>query len=187
MQKRHYSDWHAGLAEEEKSAVGRYIGMDYKGMNGVLRDPAHADSYEAAYRGSKQSAANLSSALSKASVPEDVVAYRGVQHAAKRFGELKIGASYRDSGFMSLSQDHRVALGFMNSGEGEAAGGRLGAVIRVTVPKGSKVGAVSMHEKNVKTSEHELIAAPGHGLKITKITKKSGRMYIDATLLSPQK
>jgi hypothetical protein len=75
--KKHYKGWVDNLSVSEREAVTEYTGTRYKNINAVLRGK------ESSYTGrNAEFAENVSSALKKADVPEDVVVYRGASKGA---------------------------------------------------------------------------------------------------------
>lgn len=101
--EKHDKRWVDNLSVSEREAVTEYTGTRYKNINAVFRGK------ESAYTGrNAEIAENISNALKKANVPEDLVVYRGASKRA--LGEFKnslkedmVGKVIEDKGFMSTS------------------------------------------------------------------------------------
>jgi hypothetical protein len=178
----HFQSWYDGLSPLEQNALQRYTFNSFRGMNRLLR--FGPESIAEVFPGREEEYTDLNAyltrALSKASMPEPVIAYRGISDMGAIFGpNPKVGAVAIDKGFMSLSQNYGVAYRF-ESGQPNAA------TIKVTIPRGAHVASVSVAKHNVSTTdlEHELITTPGHGLRITKIDKAN--KVIHAELIAPE-
>ena len=66
------AEWCNSLSEVERSAVSAYTGQNYRNINAALRGQSN---FEA---GNLERAQAIHSALSRASIPQDCVVYRGV-------------------------------------------------------------------------------------------------------------
>jgi hypothetical protein len=182
-----YDSWSNGLSPAEKKSVKYYEEADgYRNINARARF-GESDDHKKADTAIK----HLDNSLSKASIPEDIVAFRGIKRMDDVFGPGVgpnnpkalaglVGKSFHDKGFTSLSLDHDVTNRFVYP-----AGS---AKLIVNVPKGSKVGSVSKVTDKVndkQASQHELLTARGHGIKVTKVYKRGGTVYVEADLVPP--
>ena len=82
--------------------------------------------------------------------------YRGIsnndQEVVDRFSQLQAGDSFVDPAFTSLSRDMEVARGFMIDKEG--------IVLKVELPKGTKVLDINAFRRTFSGREKEVILAP---------------------------
>jgi NAD+--asparagine ADP-ribosyltransferase len=156
------------LSVSEREAVTEYTGTNYKNINAVLRGK------ETAYTGQNaEFAENISSALKKANVPEDVVVYRGASKSA--LGELKdlskedmVGKVIEDKGFMSTSMLENSSF------NGDVK-------MKINVPKetnGAYVGEISYYP------EAEMLLDKGQKMIITEAAEDSiGRLILTCDVL----
>jgi hypothetical protein len=185
-QKQHYGRWNSSIGSEGRRAIGEYATQEYEAMNRSLRNPEFGKSFvfEEEHPNAKAAVPKAIDAINKARAPERFVAYRGIKNIERTLGkDVKIGDVFREAAFMSMSQDYRVASGFHESrGDVES-----GAMLQITIPKGSRVAGIDSDALSVSGSNHEVVASPGHRLKITGIEKHGSRTYISARLLPPKK
>lgn len=103
---------------------------------------------------------DLDAAIAKATVPEDVNAYRGMT-AGFDVSKLKVGEAFIDDAYLSTSVLRSNALQFMGAGSDRT-------IIKIGVPKGSK--GLYMPAVSEFSSEMELILPRGQKLIIDSIT-----------------
>jgi hypothetical protein len=193
-----YGDWARSLSDFERWGAREYQTPIYRDMNNILRIGKYPLFYEKSPR-IDDSIEGWKSALSKASAPEDLVAFRGIDSVESLFkvgkGDIDsiIGKTFEDKGFMSMSLDVNGASAFKND---------RGAIIKINVPKGSKVGSMQsalfpriVPEINtggislmdmLASNINELVAHPGHRLFVRSVSKEGGELTIEADLLGPE-
>ena len=133
-------DWWKTLSNEEKKAAVSFTGSLYNSMNHLLGgrlDPTHP-SYDKA----EKSINDLTSALDKTSIPEDIWVRRGVSenHIKRLFGYSKnqpISELYKN---IQAAIDNEFIVDVPNfmSTSGTKSGGFSGVEMKIFVPKGSK-------------------------------------------------
>ena len=80
----------------------------------------------------------IDSFLNETSAPREMTLYRGVgQSGYEKFAPMKVGNSFVDKGYASTTTDPSQLWDFMSTKEGSR-----GAVLEITVPKGSRVLSV---------------------------------------------
>lgn len=180
--KSSYGDWRKQINSSEKTEIEEYTGSAYVSINGVLREtsnpPSHVkDAYLAR-------ADNISSALSKFELNDNIVVFRGVNldafglsggddmfsTATEKGMKALIGTTFVDKGFMSTSAVKSAAF---NSKD---------ARISINVPKGKGRGAW-VKPLSTYSYENEFLLQKGSGLKITKVEKVGGHWEIQADLV----
>lgn len=163
--EENYSEWQDGLSESEAAAVERYTSTrHYATVNEYLRTGS-ADGEE---RIARQMQRELDSALESSSVPEDVIAYRGVGRDAFGEGNLEdmVGETFTDRGYVSTALNPRAANAFGDS-----------IVMRVSVPSGSRGAYVGGLSDN--PSEGELLLPRGSSFVITSVSESGSNTFID--------
>jgi len=158
---QHYADWVYSLSEQEKASLSAYSGAEYGELNRKLRAGIALSP-----RGSVLQE-NIHSALSKASLPEDVQIYRALSENAVRElalycsqGVIEEGVSIQDSAFMSCSlvSDNRF-----NRSKGN------NYIFRMSAPAGvhaAYIGGLSFFE-----NEQELLADGDHSIYVTGVIR----------------
>ncbi|MBI5551138.1 MAG: ADP-ribosyltransferase [Desulfobacterales bacterium] len=166
---KHYDEWVNNLSHSEKESITDYTATSYQNINGVLRGT------EKTYSGNNaEIAENISRALKRADVPEDLVVYRGASKGA--LGPLKtlpkeqmIGKVIEDKGFMSTS------ILKSSSFNGDIK-------LKINVPKGTKgayLGKISCYP-----NEAELLLDKGQKMIITEVAEVTpGKMLLTCDLL----
>jgi hypothetical protein len=156
-----YREWNDGLSKKEFDAVAKYQAAGHFEMNGHLRSGKPNN------KKVRSDVANLDAAMSKTSVPRDLVVHRGTDPNVYK-NELGpdpstwVGKTFTDKGFMSTTVDPEQAFG--------------GTESEIRVPKGSKgswLGDLKGREQlNV---EQELLLPRNTKLRIVGVTvDKSG-------------
>jgi hypothetical protein len=188
--------WTENLTPNERDGFVEYLNAGSI-MNYVARQPHHVATETTGYKELVdrviQKVPHIDSAIAKASIPEDIIGYRGIS-SIRALGidpdELPrmIGSKLRDAGFMSMSLDKNVSDKLFS-------GGTQPAVFRVRIPRGaavaSMVGALSGDEDMSRRTagaeiQHEMLAGRGHGLKILAVKRReAGGFLIEADLVAP--
>ena len=177
-----YQNWRKQINSSEKNEIEEYTGSGYVSINGVLRETSNPpsqvkDSYLAR-------ADNISSALSKFELNDNIVVFRGVNldafglsggddmfsTATEKGMKALVGTTFVDKGFMSTSAVKSAAF---NSKD---------ARISINVPKGKGRGAW-VKPLSTYSYENEFLLQKGSGLKITKVEKVGGHWEIQADLV----
>ena len=177
-----YNDWRKQINSSEKTEIEEYTGSAYVSINGVLRETSNPpsqvkDTYLAR-------ADNISSAISKFELNDNIVVFRGVDldtfglsggddifsTATEKGMKALIGTTFVDKGFMSTSA---VKSSAFNSKD---------AKISINVPKGKGRGAW-VKPLSTYSYENEFLLQKGSGLKITKVEKVGGHWEIQADLV----
>jgi len=126
------------LTKEESKVALAYANWagDYA-MNDLLRGLSH----RVGPRGNVRERIDLmTSAINKSTLSESITAYRGVDRSAWNFlRDKKVGSTFVDPGFVSVTLRSNLAAGYTRAEEGAR---KMGALIAVRLPKGSKVLAV---------------------------------------------
>lgn len=114
-----------GLSEEEKTVLTKYT-ETYNYLN----EPLRGKTYYGSIKGHDKDVKNLTKAIEKSVVPEDIVVIRGT-------GDFTIKAINKDLSDLKVG-DRYVELGFLSTAV--TAGGGLGGSykLRIVIPKGTK-------------------------------------------------
>ena len=149
-----YKEWFDSISEKEEQAIIDYTGEDYyRNINRVLRglDNKYEDN-------NAEIVDNLTMALDKAKVPENITLYRGT--SLNSLGELAnlepedlIGQQFEDKGFFSASFDKNVAVKFKDN-----------LILEINVPKGTSGAYVAKYSQF--GSESELLLNRGQRMLI---------------------
>lgn len=160
-----------GLDKRSTAALETYAGESYSDINGHLRtgEPASAKT--------KKTIAALDDTLNNASLPENTVVYRGMSMDKNAVKNLKPGATFKDKAFVSTSLSEERADVFSNFSYGKDA-----VMFRVKAPKGSK--GMAIEAVSGFTLEREVLFARETEFAITKVTKKKGKYYVDAEIIT---
>lgn len=163
--KENFSSWEKGLSKEEKKALLQYAGPMFFDTNSSLRSDGSVPEKW------KDSVKNLDAAIEKSTIPNDIVAYRGLwldgKEQSQKFVEKFVpGAILSDPGFMSTSINREIASDF----GGEKLGS--GIVIEIKVPKGSKGAYMDVLPENAKHfKQNELLLPRGAKFKVVSVEK----------------
>lgn len=177
-----YQQWRKQINSSEKNEIQGYTGSGYVSINGVLRETSNPpsqvkDSYLAM-------ADNISSAVSKFELNDNITVFRGVNldafglsggddmfsTATEKGMKALVGTTFVDKGFMSTSAVKSAAF---NSKD---------ARMTINVPKGKGRGAW-VKPLSFYSHEDEFLLQKGSGLKITKVEKVGGHWEIQADLV----
>ena len=177
-----YQNWSKQINSSEKTEIEEYTGSVYVSINGVLREtsnpPSHVkDSYLAR-------ADNISSAISKFELNDNITVFRGVNlDAFGLVGGDNIFSAETEKGMKALVGTTFVDKGFMStSAVKSSAFNSKDAKISINVPKGKGRGAW-VKPLSIYSYENEFLLQKGSGLKITKVEKVGGHWEIQADLV----
>lgn len=146
-------EWVNKLTPEQRHAIKEYV-VNSQRINDALR--GRTDDPDALAVAQKR-APLLDEALATKPVPETVQVWRGVAAHAGRDWNAALGETWTDKGFFSASVNLNEARGHADPAEYQG-----GAMMRVTVPKGTP-GAYLGADEESSSSEQELLL--GRGLK----------------------
>lgn len=158
---QYYSGWISSLSQSEQAALTAYSGAEYGELNRKLRAGFPLTQRESFLK------ENIHSALTKASLPEDVLIYRALPENAVRElalycseGIIEEGIFLQDPAFMSCSlvSDNRFNRTPANQ-----------YIFRLSAPAGvhaAYIGGLSLFEE-----EQELLTDGDHSIYVTGVTK----------------
>lgn len=177
-----YQQWRKQINSSEKNEIEGYTGSGYVAINGVLRGKVNpTPEAKLAYL---EEAKQVSSALSKFELNDNIVVFRGVQlDAFGLVGGSKIFSAETEKGMKALVGTTFVDKGFMStSAVKSSAFNSKDARISINVPKGKGRGAW-VKPLSIYSHENEFLLQKGSGLKITKVEKVDGHWEIQADLI----
>lgn len=159
-----FKSWQKSLSKEELHAIYDYTGDNYRNINDVLRG------FEKNFNeGNAKRVEQITEALNKTSVPDDIIVYRGVGRDA--LGEYKdlspkqlIGKKLEDRGFMSTSIDPEGAF-------------HTKVTYVIKVPKGTS-GAYISNISQYGEKEAELLLNRGQKMMILDAVQKGKRLEV---------
>ena len=154
------ADWVDRLTDEESLQLRTYTEVGYSAVNMGLRD-GKLDA-------SDPTVATLDAAVARYELPEDTTLYRGIGSSmfvttgsgglAKL--DLEVGMVLTDRAFVSTTTDKDFALGWARRGQGERA-----AVLRITVPRGTR--AAPIYTVSEHQNEAEVLLGRGSSFRLT--------------------
>lgn len=179
--KKNYESWEKELSAEQRTALDGYARQDYKEINKYLRE-GKSGKVEL-----DNKIDNISSALEKKPIPENIVVYRWC--SAPEFG-YNIGDSPTlkdfENKFLNTVKEEKGFMSTSLSSEWPSAFGKRIFILRLQVPKGyngAYLSALGGFE-----SEKEILLDKGSKYEINRVTevvvKGQKRFVIDATLLN---
>lgn len=157
--KENTTEWENNLTESELDAIADYSGVRYKNINQTLRGQRE----DFADQRSRDAVIGLDSAISKYTLQEDVVSWRGSSDGAVK--GLNIGDSFTDNGFISTSFDKGVADAFVADYDGK----NNPILIRV-VNRSGTTGAY-LGKNSLTPSEREFVLPRGTSMTLVNITQ----------------
>lgn len=171
--EKNFGAWRESLSLKEFDAVAEYQGIAFRDINTHYRKgkPPLDSDY-------KKIAAHLDVALKKATVPEDMVAFRGMGTRGAELMKAGVGAKIKDAAFMSTSLSQKTATEFSwDNKQGERA------IAQIKVPKGANGALVNVVQD---IGEAELLLPRGSEFVVTGITQDpSGVNIVEMELLMP--
>ena len=112
----------------------------------------------------------LDAALGKASLPEPIIAYRGIEGVAN-LENLKPGDSFVDNGFTSVSLDAGIAKSFAQS--------EVAILMEIQVPKGVKAAYLAAsHPDSTAKYDKELLIARGGTYRVKDVRVENGKKIV---------
>ncbi|PXV85626.1 ADP-ribosyltransferase exoenzyme, partial [Lachnotalea glycerini] len=153
------------LSQEQINAIVKYTGDDYANINNSLRG------LETVTPENQATINVMKSALDNASLPEDMVLYRGT--STEELGNLKnlapeelVGEKFVESGFTSTSIDSAVASGTFSGN------------LQITNDAPSGAHALDISFVSQYSNEAEILFNAGQEMLITSAESKKGILYI---------
>ncbi|RDY31161.1 hypothetical protein CG710_011270 [Lachnotalea glycerini] len=153
------------LSQEQINAIVKYTGDDYANINNSLRG------LETVTPENQATINVMKSALDNASLPEDMVLYRGT--STEELGNLKnlapeelVGEKFVESGFTSTSTDSAVASGTFSGN------------LQITIDAPSGAHALDISFVSQYSNEVEILFNAGQEMLITSAESKKGILYI---------
>lgn len=172
--KEHFGKWADGLSKAERDELKNYTETDFTSINRRLRTGGRL--YQMTEDEFDEKVKQLDSALSKAEVPEPVIAYRGViGDFAKKLGESKPGEVVTDLGYSSTSLREDKAVEF---GGDNGISLTSNTMMRISVPKGAKGAYLNAARISTYTGENELLLMRGTKFRVIKTEKTGKDSYI---------
>lgn len=154
------------LSPSEISAMQEYTGGSYHSLNEKLRLGKGGLGHLTYSQ--KQHQAEIDKAMAKATIPHDIIVYRGTGSAIDP-ASLKPGDTIVDHGNVSTSTHTSGSFG--------------GSVqFRIKIPAGSH--GVSVYKFSYHASEKEIVLPRGSKFKILRVSKSSGQPIADVELIS---
>lgn len=177
-----YQQWRKQINSSEKKEIQGYTGSGYVPINGVLRETINPT--PEAKLAHLAEAKQISSAISKFELLDNIVVFRGVNlDAFGLSGGDDIFSTATEKGMKALVGTTFVDKGFMStSAVKSAAFNSKDAKISINVPKGKGRGAW-VKPLSTYSHENEFLLQKGSGLKITKVEKVGGHWEIQADLV----
>lgn len=165
------------LVAAQRQAIRRYTGIAHDPINRRLRT-GDTDKPDFPNDAADDRIKQIDSALDQATVPEDVIAWRGISMPAKMFDtddidEALVGTEVRDRGFGSTSMRRGVAEFFVESEN-------AGVITRITVPKGTRGAYIGFKSEDFPSGrppisdfdeEAELLLQRGMRYRIESVTE----------------
>lgn len=157
-------DWRENLPSKQTRELYDYTLDGYDTLNHYLRGTLDWEQDEDADAKLDKKTAAITHALADApKMEEDVVVYRGMK--AKWLGDLKVGQTYEDKGFVSTSTNVNVAMSFPQRVQFESEK----ALVRVVIPKGAQAAYLAADERHRASSEDEVLLQRNAQFKVTRI------------------
>lgn len=180
---KHGKEFRSKLPSGQQEAIRSYHQSGYGPMNDVLRK----EGGKTGPSGESSKIKNATSALEKASLPQEMVVLRGVSYspaASLLEGPGVVGKTYYDPAFQSTSVNLSTAEGFghlsTTSAKGDSYGGsEKRALLRLTVPKGAKALAANQEHP----SEAEVLLQRNSAFRVDKVeTLPNGLVIVHGTV-----
>jgi hypothetical protein len=146
INKEQYAGWAQKLTNDEQQALKDYAGSSF---SWDLNENLRSETVEMSDRNVRV-ARDLTSALSKASFPQDIILYRGITDPYGKLGNKfkdNIGKTFTDKGFVSTTLNYKY-IGNQISSVGKVAKG-----IVIKIPKGAKAAGVDPYNSTMKEWE----------------------------------
>jgi phage-related protein (TIGR01555 family) len=172
---RRIAEKNGSLNEKHVDAIQTYSGSSYENINASLRGGKPVDPSDL-----KPTMRNMDAAFKSdaAVLSETVETYRGMNGTspvaeAIRSGQLEVGGTIQDRGFVSTTIDPSVASGFVRTD--------TGMVMKITAPAGSRgiyMGAGPPQNLSAFSKERELLLDRGSKFRITKIEDTKDKTFL---------
>lgn len=176
-----FLNWQGAIDEAEEKSVVKYTGSYYEVINGMERQTYTYS--EGTIAEAKIHSSNISSAISKFELADNIVTYRGVDlNAFGLKGGDNIFSPETIKGMESLVGTTFVDKGFMSTSPVKSSAFDSDVRMIINVPKGKGRGAWVKPISKLK-HENEFLLQKGSGLKISKVTQVDGIWEIQADLV----
>ena len=154
-----YGKWSQQTTSQEEASITNYCGPDYSAINGLLRREMTENQVklwdDLGNRKISEMISDISSAISKFELPEDIKVFRTCENDVLEKLQTKIGSTFHDDGFVSTSVVR----------EKQASGNIF---MEISVPKGQGVGAW-VNPLSGKPEEYEFLLNRGTDFLVTDI------------------
>lgn len=154
-----YGKWSQQTTLQEEASITNYCGPDYSAINGLLRREMTENQVklwdDLGNRKTSEMISDISSAISKFDLPEDIKVFRTCENDVLEKLQTKIGSTFHDDGFVSTSVVR----------EKQASGNIF---MEISVPKGQGVGAW-VNPLSGKPEEYEFLLNRGTDFLVTDI------------------
>ena len=181
------------LTKTERESVQTWQSYDYADINAVLRGEAKLESFDAVKRNLIETTiTSLNKILTKTTLDQDVVVFRGINDEEFMFEEVMNGDIIKDAGFIATSLNPIIAT---MGAEGMIEGGDDWAlnplVFRIKLPKGTPAfaveklnGAITNPKGPFMNPDAELLAQQGytHGSEIVLPPNTSFRVVRESNV-----
>lgn len=166
--KSHWGELVDSLPAHERDALVDYSGSSYRPINEFLRGNAVGTEQVSSWIN------DIDSAMSRSSLPEDLVVHRGTgvdhwlaEHNVTKVSQLE-GRVLDEKGYMSASL-------------GPAAFGHKPAILHLRVPEGAEGIWVDGISQNA--GERELLLGRGNQIRVTSVVNEGGQHHIYGEIL----
>lgn len=171
-----FREWESKLSEEESGALFHYAETDSVQINAILRNkkPDLQNIPKDAVRTTdeiREAVRAIDRAITSATVPEDVTAYRVFNNDLLKDYKKMVGFGFVDSGFVSTSI-LREDLEHIPRGDDAM-------IAEIHVPKGSHAAYLGRMNE---LEEHELLLPRRSFFKITGYRKEGGKVVLEMEL-----
>lgn len=161
------------LTEEMQSGIDAYAENGFSSINSFLRTgplkmlptdfvtPSGFQAFQAETNMTKKYIENLDAAIARApKIKTPMVVWRGLGLQTKELEALVPGSRFTDGAYVSTTLDRSVAVAFSEKSSGYPV------VMKVIVPKGTRLLAPSLGKSVNGTAEMELLTARGRTFRV---------------------
>ncbi len=154
--EQNFRPWIKSWSRQEAGAFNGYRSHHYEPINNYLRFGAdEVDERDLTVEAVRRQIDLMDAAFARTSVPEDVIAYRGLDMDVEG---IIPGNVIIDGGYVSTTLDPRIAARFAF-----ATQGRQPVWMEIEVPKGTRAGTIGNHQ------ERELLIARGSEYEVLSV------------------
>jgi hypothetical protein len=161
------------LTPEEQESLRVYSGESAADINAHLRGYSPGIDPSARLKGERATVqANLDSAIDKSSLPENLMAFRGISSDGwSRFEDLKPGDTFEDKGYVSTTLNRNIATQFAR------VDGPAGGVMIALLPKGIK--ALPLDVMLTQDAEREVLLPRNSKFRVREVNEDIGLVTVD--------